>query len=120
MIKSMKSKALYALWTVCAYIYIVRDFIKENIKSLIVCLIVICALISNWQLYTQLEEMSVEAEGLYAEVDELSNEIERLETRNAQLAAEYAAELAKETREPQSSLFIFLLSKEYIINENEY
>lgn len=98
--ESMKTKALHTLWTVCAYIYIVRDFIKENIKSLIICLILLCALISNWQLYTQLEAMSIEAEGLYAEVEELSNEIERLETRNAQLAAEYAAELAKETREP--------------------
>lgn len=95
--ESIKTKALHTLWTACAYIYIVRDFIKENIKSLIVCLIVICALISNWQLYNQLEKMSAEAEALYTEVEELSNEIERLETRNAQLAAEYAAELAEET-----------------------
>ena len=100
MMESIKTKALYILWTVCAYIYIIRDFVKENIKSLIIIMILLCALISNWQLCSQLEKMSVEADGLYAEVEELSNEIERLETRNAQLAAEYAAELAKETREP--------------------
>ena len=98
--ESIKTKALYILWTACAYAYIIRDFIMENIKHIIICLILISALISNWQLYSQLEKMSIEAEGLYAEVEELSNEIERLETRNAQLAADYAAELAKETREP--------------------